>query len=247
MAALLQHQELTDYYNEDYLQLSDVITPQEVTENEVGYLIRLLDLRPGCRLLDLGCGYGRIAHELARHGVTVTGIDLVPKMLDFARHRAAQDGLTIDYREGDIAALKYRETHDVAIMWFMAFGYGAETSHAKILRNVCNALRRGGTLLFDQYNTHRLARELYPSLVDRGDTLFIHRPRPDLEHGRWGAERIVVNEGEIRRSHFSCRSYSPPELRAMLEAAGFRDIRFLGDGMEPYSLTSRKLVIAARK
>ena len=239
--------QLRDYHNQDYILLSDVMTPEAVTDNEVGYLSRLLSLMPGQRLLDLGCGYGRIAHSLAQQGIKVSGVDLVPQMLDFARQRAAQEGLDIDYIEGDIASLKRRGGFDAVIMWFFVFGYGSDKSHAKILRNAYTELRKGGTLLLDQYNTHRLAREEHPSLVDRGDTLFIHRPLPDLENGRWGAERIVVTEGTIRRSHFSCRSYSPPELRVMLETAGFREIRFFGDGMEPYTPSSRKLVVAAMK
>jgi SAM-dependent methyltransferase len=168
-------------------------------------------------------------------------------MLDLARSRAAADGLEIAYIEGDMAGLKGLSGFDTVIMWYFSFGYGADGGHPKILRAAYNALRRGGVLLFDQYNTHLLAREAYPSLVDRGNTLFIHRPRPELEHGRWGVERIVVTEGAMRRSHFSCRSYTPPELRSMLETAGFQDIRFFGDGREPYTLESRKLVVAARK
>ena len=239
--------DLTDYYNDDYLLIADDMTPEALTDNEVGYLIRALDIVPGQRVLDFGCGFGRIAHGLARSGAQVTGVDLVPQMLDFARRRAAVDGLDIAYIEGDMAAVKGLSGFDTVIMWFFSFGYGADSRHPKILRAAYHALRKGGTMLFDQYNTHLLAREEHPSLVDRGDTLFIHRPRPDLEHGRWGAERIVVTEGAIRRSHFSCRSYSPPELRSMMEAVGFREIRFLGDGSAPYTPSSRKLVVAAMK
>ena len=244
---MILDRQLKDYYNEDYILLSDVMTPEAVTENEVAYLIRLLSLTPGQHVLDLGCGYGRIAHGLAQHGIKVTGVDLVPQMIEFARRRALEDGLEIDYIEGDIASLKRQGGFDAVLMWFFVFGYGADRSHAKILRTAFAALRKGGTLLLDQYNTHRLAREEHPSLIDHGETLFIHRPRPDLENGRWGAERIVVTEGKIRRSEFSCRSYSPPELRAMLETVGFRETRFFGDGMDPYTPLSRKLVVAAMK
>lgn len=241
------HRDLTDYFNEDYLQLSDVMTPAALTDNEVGYLVRLLEIAPGQRVLDLGCGYGRIAEGLARHGVQVTGVDLVPQMVEIARRRAAAAGLSIEYLAADMANLKGLHGFDAAIMWFFSFGHGADRSHAKILRAACNALSKGGVLLFDQYNTHLLAREEYPSLVDRGDTLFIHKPRPDLENGRWGAERIVVDGGIVRRSQFSCRCYTPPELRSMLAEAGFRDIRFLGDGNAAYTPASRKLVVAAMK
>ena len=46
------------------------------TMQEVDFLMRHLDLRPGQRVLDVGCGPGRHAHELARRGVVVHGIDI---------------------------------------------------------------------------------------------------------------------------------------------------------------------------
>ena len=142
---MILDRQLKDYYNEDYILLSDVMTPEAVTENEVAYLIRLLSLTPGQHVLDLGCGYGRIAHGLAQHGIKVTGVDLVPQMLEFARRRALEDGLEIDYIEGDIASLKRQGGFDAVLMWFFVFGYGADRSHAKILRTAYAALRKGGT------------------------------------------------------------------------------------------------------
>ena len=46
---MAQHRDLIDYYNDDYLLLSDVMTPQALTENEVGYMVRLLEMTAGCR------------------------------------------------------------------------------------------------------------------------------------------------------------------------------------------------------
>jgi len=51
------------------------------TEDEVRELSALLELRPGQRLLDLGCGTGRHAVPLAGRGLAVTGVDLSPAML----------------------------------------------------------------------------------------------------------------------------------------------------------------------
>ena len=238
---------LPDYYNDDYVLLSDVMTPAARTREEVAYISRMLEVGLGTRILDLGCGYGRIAHELAQAGAAVTGIDLVPAMIDKARGRAERQGLSVDYRVGDMSRLVGLSGFDAAIMWFFSFGYGDDRSHAKILKAACGALRKGGFLLFDQYNTHVLAAENHPSLVDRGDSLVIHKPIADLEGGRWGVERVVVKDGAINRSQFSCRCYTPPELRAMSLAAGFRDIRFVSEESNDYRPTSRKLVAIAVK
>ncbi len=69
-----------------------------------------LELRPGMRLLDVGCGWGSLSiHAARRHGAQVTGITLSREQLDFARKRAADQGVSdlVDFR-----LLDYRDLHD---------------------------------------------------------------------------------------------------------------------------------------
>ena len=154
---LIELEALPDYYNDDYVLLSDVMTPPARTRAEVAYISRMLQVGLGTRILDLGCGYGRIAHELALAGADVTGIDLVPTMIERARTRAERAEVSIDYRVGDMSRLAGLNGFDAAIMWFFSFGYGDDRSHSRILKAACGALKKGGFLLFDQYNTHVLA------------------------------------------------------------------------------------------
>src|ERR1700736_6426623 len=56
-------------------------------------LRRWLDVKPGTRVLDVGCGVGRWSRLLAARGAQVTGVDLSPTMIDEARRRAAHAGL----------------------------------------------------------------------------------------------------------------------------------------------------------
>ncbi|HEU4695944.1 MAG TPA: bifunctional 2-polyprenyl-6-hydroxyphenol methylase/3-demethylubiquinol 3-O-methyltransferase UbiG [Sphingomicrobium sp.] len=60
----------------------------------------------GKRALDVGCGAGLLAEPLARLGAKVTGIDASPEVIAVAREHAARQGLDIDYRDGDVAALE---------------------------------------------------------------------------------------------------------------------------------------------
>jgi len=64
-----------------------------------------LDARAGERVLDLGCGTGRVAELMAPSGATVVGIDLAPGLIETAQERAAERGLEIDYRVGDCERL----------------------------------------------------------------------------------------------------------------------------------------------
>ena len=59
----------------------------------------------GLEVLDLGCGTGYFAREMARRGARVTAVDLSPKMLAHARRLESEDPLGIRYVESDAAAI----------------------------------------------------------------------------------------------------------------------------------------------
>ncbi|RIK46108.1 MAG: hypothetical protein DCC58_04265 [Chloroflexi bacterium] len=67
-------------------------------------MLAALAIRPGERALDAGCGPGQWAVVLAQAGATVTATDLSPEMLKYAARRAAEAGVTLDLREGDVLA-----------------------------------------------------------------------------------------------------------------------------------------------
>ncbi len=67
------------------------------TDHEVDALERMLGLRPGSGILDVGCGNGRHLNELARRGHTGLGIDLSPALVEVARRSAAEEGLPSEF------------------------------------------------------------------------------------------------------------------------------------------------------
>lgn len=68
-----------------------------------------LPLRAGDRVLDIACGTGNVAVPAARAGCSVTGVDLAPNLVTRARARAATEGLSIGYTEGDAEALPFSD------------------------------------------------------------------------------------------------------------------------------------------
>jgi cyclopropane-fatty-acyl-phospholipid synthase len=110
-----------------------------------------LELRPGARLLDVGCGWGSLSIHAARHhGVRVTGITLSREQLDFARKRAADEGVAdlVDFR-----LLDYRDLHDrdfdAAASLEMGEHVGDE-QYPVFLDTVRRAVRPGAPFLVQQ-------------------------------------------------------------------------------------------------
>jgi SAM-dependent methyltransferase len=68
-----------------------------------------LGVMPGTRLLDVGCGAGQLALIAARAGAKVTGCDIATNWLEDARERAAAEGLSVDFEEGDAESLPFAD------------------------------------------------------------------------------------------------------------------------------------------
>ena len=82
-------EEAANHMGEAYLRYSFT----KGTEQEVEFLINQLELKPGMKLLDVGCGPGRHAHLLAKAGIEVLGIDISEEFIEIASQKMfkAQD------------------------------------------------------------------------------------------------------------------------------------------------------------
>src|ERR1700742_2310203 len=76
-----------------------------------------LNLAPGTRVLDVGCGVGRWSRMLAARGARVTGVDLSPTMIEQARQRAATEGVAdrCQFQVQDLSRLDVEGPFDVVL------------------------------------------------------------------------------------------------------------------------------------
>lgn len=128
-----------------------------------GHLVRNAPIRPGTRLLDLGCGQGLVAALLAAAGIDarVTGIDLMER--EVARARAAAPGAR--FIAGDIAKAEFPPADVVLILDVLH--YLDRRAQADVLRRVRAALDAGGTLYVRVADAAPTLRFRYTVLVDR--------------------------------------------------------------------------------
>lgn len=99
---------------------------------------------PGCRVLEIGFGSGKLHLELARH-YELSGLDLAPGMVALTQKRLAARGLRSDVRQGDACALPWPAAHFDAVVSTFAFSAipDAETALDEMVR----VLKPGGNLI----------------------------------------------------------------------------------------------------
>ncbi|HEV2802948.1 MAG TPA: methyltransferase domain-containing protein [Pyrinomonadaceae bacterium] len=113
-------------------------------EASAGEFIARLALKPGVCVLDVACGSGNLSIPAARAGAIVTGVDIATNLLEQARARAASEGLSIQFDEGDAENLPYAQGSfdEVVSMYGVMFAPRPELVSSELIR-VC---RPGGRI-----------------------------------------------------------------------------------------------------
>ena len=112
----------------------------------------LVEMLPrDARVLDLGCGYGRIALPLARAGYHVEGLDVSPNLIEAARATAGANGLRLDFVVGSMTSLPYTSmTFDAVICLWSAFNeLLEEDDQARAISEMWRVLRSRGFALIE--------------------------------------------------------------------------------------------------
>jgi SAM-dependent methyltransferase len=187
-------------------------------------------------LLDLGCGTGVHAHEFARKGWTVTGIDVSADMIRRAESRTAADAQRVRFRQGDVCETGPERDFDAAVALFHVASY--QTSPGKLqkmLSSAATALKPAGVVLFDYwYGGAVLAQgvETRVKVVERAPLRVTRIAQSD--HNEANAS-VQVNytlfcedssQSAIHRidETHHLRYWFPFEIESLLAAAGFEPI-----------------------
>lgn len=235
-----------DTFGEDYLYFYDRHLTAERNRADADDITTFLELCEGQAVLDAPCGHGRISKLLAEVGMEVVGVDASPLFLEIARARSP----TVDYVRGDLRALPVQGPFDAVLSWFTSFGYFEDDDNRKVLAEYRRVLRPGGRLLIETQHRDEFVRRFTPDpfghTVRVGDDVMVDTSTFDSVTGRIETDRLVVRDGEVRRSHHSIRLPTITELRDWLSDAGFEEARFLArDGGVP-SIDRPRLVVIAK-
>ena len=107
-------------------------------------VIDRLDPQPGQRVLDLATGTGAVAELAAAKGADVVGVDIAPALIEQAKERAAERGLEIDYRVGDVEALDLEDASFDLVA--STCGVMFAPDHKAVARELARVTKPGGRI-----------------------------------------------------------------------------------------------------
>ncbi|WP_058307320.1 class I SAM-dependent DNA methyltransferase [Gracilibacillus massiliensis] len=186
------------------------------------------------KMLDLGCGTGRLSDRFSRADFTVTGVDFSEDMLAFAQSQTTG----VQYIQQDIRELEGMTDFDVVVSLCDVINYITnENDLEKVFQNVRVSLKEGGKFIFDVHSLKHFEEdmigetfaEIYddisyvwfceageaPGSVEHDLTFFLQ----DEESGKY--ERFDEQHSQ--------RTFAVAIYQRLLEKAGFRDIQVYGD------------------
>jgi SAM-dependent methyltransferase len=218
-----------DLFDEDYLRTLPFLTPQ-ATQAEAEFVINSMNLAAGAQVLDLGCGYGRHAMELAARGFHVVGLDLSTPLLVRGGEEAHRRGLTINFVRGDMRELDFENQFDATYCLFSTFGYFDDETNKKTLQNVARALKPGGKVLVEILNRDYVIADLPTRVWWEGDgCVVLEEVELNYFSSRIQVNRSVVfDDGRQLEQEISVRAYSLHEVGKLMHAAGFRVLEVSG-------------------
>jgi SAM-dependent methyltransferase len=178
-------------------------------------LVESARLRAGDAVLDVATGTGNAAIAAARCGCEVTGVDYVDALLERGRERAAAEGLSVTFTEGDAEALPYPDASFDAVL--SCVGVMFTPDHEQAAAELVRVCRRGGTIALANWTPTGFVGAMFR-------TVSAHVPPPAglRPPGLWGTEGHLrellgteVVDLTLTRREFVFRFRSPTEFVEM--------------------------------
>lgn len=219
----------------------------------VEHLMRALDLRPGNRLLDLGCGPGLYAEAFAQKGLRAVGIDQSENSIAYARENAAKRAESAEYALGNYCERLPSGPFDAAVMISKDYGVLSPENRALLLSNIHHALKPGAHFALDLVSENEA---LESTLTWQAEPSGFFRPHPHVllskrcfypEHYAYCDVHIVIDD-EITPYYTHQTLYTPKRITEELEAAGFR-VESLFDNLDgaAYTGKNREFALIAKR
>lgn len=227
-----------------------------IIEKEIANLISRGFLTNEDRVLDLGCGPGLYAARLAKRGMKVTGIDISPRSIAYARNYANENRLDIDYVNDSFFNMRYTEEFDVAMQIYGEVSTFSDKDRDSLLSKVYDALKPGGLLVFDVSTRAQRMKEgaenrwhvFEGGLWRPGKHIILEDGYDYPEADAWLDQYMVIDEYGVTIYRDWFHDYSLETIKPVVEKAGFSIVQIWNDFTgTPYKNGGDWIALVARK
>ncbi len=238
-------------FGEDFARAEKPLSSSQI-KREVDFMIEALGLAPGAVILDLCCGQGQHAVELASRGYGVVGYDLSVYQLAIAGDNAQARHQKINFLQGDMREMAFDEMFDAVVCWDSSFGYFEEEKNHNVAERIFRALRPGGLFLLDVINRDAAAVGSPNHVWFEGDgAVCMDDMSVDWITSRLRVKRsLILDDGRSRECSYSLRLYNLHELGKLLHDVGFRVTQASGQIATPgvfFGPCSPRIIMRAQK
>ncbi len=177
-----------EFYPEQGIEWLSKRKSSAQTEKELAYLKRLL--KKGGKILDLACGYGRLAIPLAAMGYSVDGIDITPIFVEKAMAEATKRNLKVEFRVGDMKNLPYADNSfdSVICMWNAFSELAHDQDQVRVIGEIYRVLKKNGLGIVEVRN-HRSSGLIMENFIDGYEAM------PSYNHTRGSMKRLMRLSG----------------------------------------------------
>ena len=232
----------------DCASVQDELRRERMVASERFYLEEAR--KTGGRVLELGCGSGRLTVPIAQSGIEIIGADLSKSMLETARAKALREEVEIQFLEADMRSFDLPWTFSaILIPGNSLLHLFTHEDLMQCFRSVRRHLAPNGRLIFDisKWDIAMLARDpgkRYPVLAVNDVTIeetATYDSAEQIRHIVWYLSKPGATD--FRVIDYSLRVIFPQELLLLLDGAGFRmDIRYGEFTREPFQSSSPRQV-----
>jgi len=237
------------YFDDNYLRLYSYT--EKSAPSEVEGVLRMLNISPPAKILDLCCGFGRHSLVLAQSGFDVTGLDLSERFLAHARRKAEMLDIKISLEQRDMREIQHENEFDAVINLFTAFGFfHTEEEDLKVLEGVAKALKPEGQFIIDSINRDYVIHsgQWQRWNIENGTAILEERFFDFFKSRLEIVHHLVNHKTQDRKLESSFRLYTLREMLAMFAKIGLVLTDVYGDfDGSLYSAKSPRMILVARK
>ena len=240
-----------DFFESDLWARVHHLKTREQTVKEVEFIKKVAPKKvDSLTILDMPCGIGRHAIELAREGHNVTGVDNSKNLLRIAAENSNDLVHKPEWQQGDMRTFRKVKSFDVVLTMWGSLGYFDDAETLQMFSNIHESLKPGGVLIFDQpiLDTFLRGGFLQNHWSEKDGVYVMEKTHWISETGRNESEWVFVHGGKVSSHKSSIRIFTHRELYSMLLQTGFSTINSYGSmELMPFSAGDRLFCVAERR